>query len=263
MNSITKISCALAIMSFSFVVSVQGEYTATSTSNASSNPSTLEVASLRGTTTTYTTLVDFQAAAPAATSSEDFETNNAGGAFAQCIGDINSLTNNACFTPGQVIEGLNINALPPGDTVLLPAGFSGLTDAALGAFTFASTTELEFTNGDVQGFAFNVYAGLAAGDVDISMFDATDTLIDTVTVSGLGALPDNQFIGVVAPSIVSRISIATQGGGGELLDNLLFGPVIPPVPAIIPSTSVYSIAVLMFGLLIGMFMFRRKENVNI
>jgi len=76
-----------------------------------------------------TTLIDFQTAAPLAVRSEDFEDNVATGAFQICVGDINSMTNNTCFSPGQIVEGINITTVPPGDTVLLPPGFMGLTDS--------------------------------------------------------------------------------------------------------------------------------------
>jgi hypothetical protein len=231
MNSITKISCLLIAMSFSYTASAQDRYATTSTIDSNSNPSAFEIASLRGTVTTFNNLPAFQAAAPIATNSEDFETNVTGGNLTACVGDINSSTNNACFTPGQIVGGININAAPPGDTVLLPPGFNGLTSSVLGAITFSSTTELAFTDGTTQAFAFNLYAGLTAADVDIFIFDLSDALIDTVTVSGIAVLPGNQFIGIVAPSPVGRISIATQGGSGELIDNLLFGPLGPPPSA--------------------------------
>ena len=231
MNPITKISSLLIALSFSYTTSAQDQYTTTSTINSNSNPPAFEIISLRGSVTTFDNLPGFQAAAPTATNSEDFDTNIAGGVLTVCVGDINSSTNNGCFTPGQVVDGININAAPPGDSVLLPPGFNGLTSSVLGAVTFASTTELAFTDGDTQAFAFNLFAGLAAADVDISIFDTSDNLIDTITVSGIGVLPDNQFIGIVASSLVGRVSIVTQGDGGELIDNLLFGPTGPPPSA--------------------------------
>ena len=231
MNSITKISGLLIAMSLSYTVSAQERYTTTSTINSNSNPPAFEITSLRGSVTTFNNLPAFQAAAPTATNSEDFDTNITGGVLTACVGDINSLTNNGCFTPGQIVDGININAVPPGDTVLLPPGFNGLTSSVLGAITFSSTTELAFTDGDTQAFAFDLYAGLAAADVDIFIFDTSNALIDTITISGIAVLPDNQFIGIVSPSLVGRISIATQGDGGELIDNLLFGPTGPPPSA--------------------------------
>lgn len=230
MKTIKNLSCLAIALSVSCASFAQTKYATDSVSSAET-PVGIQITSINGAVSTFSTLADFQSAAPLATNSEDFEDNAAGGAFAECGPEANSLTNDTCFTPGQIVDGINITPDPAGNLVLLPPGFNGLTDSVIGAITFSSTTNLAFTNGDTAAFAFDVYAGLGAASVDISIFDTSNALIDTVTVAGIGALPDNQFIGVVAPSNIGRINIASQMDNGELIDNLLFGPVGPPPSA--------------------------------
>ncbi len=253
-----KLSALAAVLIFPLFVQAQDGYTPTSMVNGDANVTTPEVV-LGGGLPIYTTLVDFQAAAPAATNSEDFEDNIAAGAFQICVGDINSATNNTCFTPGQIVDGININAAPPGDTVLLPPGFNGLASSVLGALTFASTTELTFSGSDVQAVAFDLYAGLVAADVDISVFDTSDSLIEVITVSGIGVLPDNQFIGFTSPVPIGRVSVVTQADGGELVDNLLFGSVVQPEPPTVPSLSTYGVLMLV-GLFLFVFLFSNRKS---
>lgn len=202
--------------------------------------------------TTFADLASFQAAAPAAINTEDLEDNNAGGAFASCPTPINSTGDGVCFTAGQFVDGLDVNTSSGGDAVLLPANFvAGLTSAVLGAITFTDTTFLDFTGGDTQAVGMEVYAGLAAGDVLLTVFDTGGGMLGTINLAGIGALPDNVFIGIVADAPIGQIVIDGLGGNGELFDNLLFGPVVdlPPPPAVptLQSTGLLILVLLLAG----------------
>jgi len=227
MRSFKAVCCSLITMALAGAVFAQEQYTLSSTPDTTSVPLPFSIETLNGSLLTFNTLVDFQTAAPMATNSEDFDTNNAGGILMICPENVNSTNNNTCFTPGQVVDGIDVTSDGGNGLALLPAGFNGLASAVLGPGTFPDTTNLAFTGSDTQAFAFDVFSGLAADDIVITVFDTANVLIGSVTVSGVGALPDNQFIGVISPVAVGRVNIETLNGIGELFDNLLFGPTGP------------------------------------
>ncbi len=197
----------------------------------------------------FTDRTAFEAAAPLATNTEDFEDNNAGGAFQSCVTPVNSASNDNCFTPGQFVDGMDMNTSSAGNAVMLPPAFAGNPDFLMGAITFADTTFLDFSGADVQAVGMDVFAGLGAGDVTLTFRNAGGGTIGSATVMGLGALPDNAFLGVIAVEPIAQIEIEGIGDNGELVDNIAFGPIAnlpdpPAVPALQPAGLLILVLVL-------------------
>lgn len=212
--------------------------------------------------TVFTDLGSFQAAAPGAVNSEDLETNNAGGAFQVCPEPVNSSSNDNCFTPGQFVDGLDVTSNNANGIVMLPPGFvAGLASFVMGAVTFADTTVMTFSGGDVQAVGMDVYAGLAAGDVMLTVFDTGGGMLGSATVMGLGALPDNAFIGIIADAPIGQIVIDGIGDNGELFDNLLFGPAsnLPDPPAV-PALQSTGLLVLILVLAAASLLLLARRN---
>lgn len=213
---------------------------------------------------TFADLASFQAAAPMAVNSEDIEDNATGGALTVCGEPVNSASNDMCFTPGQFVDGVDATSSSGGGMVILPPGFNGLPSFVLGAVTFADTTILTFTDGDIRAVAMDVFAGLAAGDVMLTVLDGGGNTLGTASVTGLGALPDSGFIGIVSETPIGQVIIDGLGGNGELFDNLLFGTVNPlPDPPAVPALQTTGLLMLILILAAGSALLlarRRKTN---
>lgn len=210
----------------------------------------------------FNDLGSFQAAAPAATNSEDFEDNSNPAGPTNCTEPVNSASNDICFTPGQIVDGIEITSSGANGIILLPQGFNGLPSDVVGANTFADTTSLSFTAGDVQAVAMDVYAGLAPSDVTLTVFDTGGGMLGSATIMGLGALPDSGFIGFVSVAPIGEVVIESLGGNGELFDNLLFGAAgadLPDPPAV-PALQSTGLMVLILVLAVGSLLLLARRN---
>ncbi len=214
--------------------------------------------------TVFTDLASFQAAAPMAVNSEDIEDNITGGAISTCTEPVNSASNDACFTPGQFVDGLEITSSGGGGIVILPPGFNGLPSFAMGANTFGDTTFMSFSDGDILAVGMDVFAGLAPSDVILTVSDAGGNTLGTATVAGLGMLPDSGFIGFVSDVPIAQIEIDSAGGNGELFDNVLFGTVNPfPDPPAVPALQTTGLLMLILILAAGsVLLLARRRKIN-
>jgi len=179
---------------------------------------------------TFASRPTFNAAAPGLPV-ETFETSSvAPGAVATCNGPVSSAMGGGCFPVGGLVPGVVYNAsvAAPGNLVVLGASFAtvGNTSRVLGPNIFADTFNLTFASANAIGF--DVFAGLAAGNVAISVFDSADVLLGSFTVF---APTGGTFFGVISTmGNIGRINIASANNGGELVDNVAFGTAGPAVP---------------------------------
>jgi hypothetical protein len=127
---------------------------------------------------------------------------------------------------------------------VLGAGFGGVgnTSKVVGPNTFIDTFNLTFASANAVGF--DVFPGLSAGNVAISVFSPANVSLGSFTIGvPLGAT----FFGVASDTgfgSIGRINLASQTAvPGELVDNLAFGNA-----AIIPEPT--SLLLLGSGLLI-------------
>ena len=186
---------------------------------------------------TFTSRAAFNAAAPGLPV-ETFESGLVPpGNATFCAGPISSTNGGGCFPTGSLVPGVVYNAsgaVQP-NLVVLGAGVAGNTSRVLGPAFFADTLNLTFANANAVGF--DVFAGQAAGNVLITVFDPTNVLLGTFTVNAPLA---GTFFGVVnTTGRIGRINIDSRtepGGGGELIDNLAFGTAGAP-PTAVPEPA--------------------------
>jgi subtilisin-like proprotein convertase family protein len=178
---------------------------------------------------------DFDAAAgdPGAFTVENFN----GGSTApdsvnNCNEPLSSISNDACFTPGQLAEGFAITTNSGLGLVALGSGFFGpdQSSVVVGANAFVDTTIVTF-NPPVIAFSMDVYDGATVSPVLIEAFDADDNPIGTLNAVLLG--PDTPtFAGAISDVPVARIVMTAENNGGEVLDNLRFAEQITPALAV-------------------------------
>ena len=153
------------------------------------------------------------------------------GGITLCPGPLSSAAASTCFPVGGLLPGVTYSASPAGNMVVLGAGVAGNTSKVLGPNAFADTFNLTFT-GNVTAVGFDVFPGPTAGNIAISLFSPTDTLLSTFTI--FGNVGPNFFGVVSTTSLIGRINIASQSSlPGELIDNLAFGRQVPEPSSIL------------------------------
>ncbi len=217
---------------------------------------------LHGALTIYPDLTSFQnATAGASLTTEDFSNTLTPGAVTSCGDFINNATANPCFAAGAVQVGFTVLANDDNsdllqDVVFIGIGAFGNTAGLVGANTFADSTEIQFTGGDVRAVGFDASVGFSAADITITAFDASNGLIGAFNLS-LNAVPDTAFAGFISPLPISRVTVVGAGGQGDLISNLVFGASAPAVP--VPTLSWVSMLLIGLGLaLTAAFSLRRK-----
>ena len=139
-----------------------------------------------------------------------------------CNGPINS-SGNSCYGPGAILPGISVTTNTPAEPdpmVFVQAGSFGNTVDVVGANQFASFTIIEFPNGDVDAFGFDLISLLGGGNVDIRIFGTTSGLLDTFTVNATSQV----FFGYIASEILDRVEIQDlTGANAELIGMLVFG----------------------------------------
>ena len=182
---------------------------------------------------TFTSRPAFNAAAPGLPV-ETFESAPvAPGAVMPCMGPVSSTMGGGCFPAAGLLPGAVYNAsvATQPNLVVLGAAFASVGNASkvLGPNRFADTFNIMFADANAVGF--DVFAGLAPGNVAISVFDSADVLLGTFSVF---APTGGTFFGVISTtSNIGRLNIASANNGGELVDNVAFGrtgPAAVPEP---------------------------------
>lgn len=197
----------------------------------------------------YSDQASFTAAmgVPAHVAIETFDNGLPAGSFpTTCAGPFSSTTNNACFTPGQIIPGFALTSTTNGDMVDVPPGFfgPGQPTRVVGASTFAEATVATFTP-SANAVAATVYGGISSDNytVDIAAFDPSGILLGTTTVVTGTTRDSSVFVGVVSPTPIGRVEYATQNSGGELIDNLQFRVAGLAAPGVAVAFSPIAVAV--------------------
>jgi len=163
---------------------------------------------------------DFEAAFGGTLNLEDFA--GGPGALVGCDGPINN-SGNSCFPAGEILPGISITSSTPGELdplVFLPAGSFGNTIDMVGSNQFTSFTIIEFPDGNVDSFGFDVQAFLGGGNIDIRIYGATSGLLNTYTINATSQV----FFGYIASEILDRVELEDLTGTTvELIGKLTFG----------------------------------------
>src|SRR5690606_36998328 len=111
----------------------------------------------------YNVRADFEAAFSGTLNLEDFA--GGPGALVGCDGPFNN-SGNSCFAPGEILPGISITTSTPSEPdpmVFLPTGLFGNTIDMVGSNQFASFTIIEFPDGNVDSFGFDLIALVGGG----------------------------------------------------------------------------------------------------
>lgn len=186
------------------------------------------------------------------------------GAVAGCTEPLNSASSDACFNPGDVLDGFSMTSDNANGLVAIGAGFIGpaQTSTIAGAGTFADITQIAFTP-EVTAVGADVLVGAPApGDFTITAFDSGGVALGNVTVTTT-AVDEILFAGLTSDTPIASITVEGVGGSGELLDNLYFGsnaPPPPPVATAVPTMGSVGMWLMIAFMLAGGTWFARRRG---
>ncbi|MCH9649034.1 MAG: proprotein convertase P-domain-containing protein [Deltaproteobacteria bacterium] len=155
---------------------------------------------------------------------ETFEAGNVGpGSSVVCPAPLDSTSNNACFAPGQILEGLSFQDLPG------PDNLDGLI--LLGDGIFANSTKVLATNTLADALEISFPEPVSAAGMDlinvpgppdslfIEIFDSAGQLLGTTSSPSSAA---GVFWGVSSPSPIARIMLTSANNEAEGIDDLSY-----------------------------------------
>jgi len=176
-----------------------------------------------GTLTFYTSRAVFNAAHPGIPLETFVNTNVPPNSVLACPGPFNSMTNNGCFSPGDILPGISVVNTTAGLLVVLTPPFFGVNCVAVGPNLFADNGEMQFSP-PVQAVGLDLNSNIAA-TYNIEIFGPAGSL---GTTTAPGAIP-GIFWGVdtSSPGGINRITFFNAGAAGELFCNVAFGLAVP------------------------------------
>jgi IPTL-CTERM motif len=190
---------------------------------------------------------------------EDFgNTNLPPNSLAACPSPFNSLTNNGCFSPGALIDGFSLRAIPvvgDGSLAVFTPPFLGNTNVLVGPNYLEDNSEFTFLNGGAGAVGVEIFGYFGATSVQIDIFGPGDILLGTTIV----AIPGNgAFFGVISNNPITRITFTN--GAVELFTNLSFGDCT--IARNIPTVSEWGLIAMASILGIVGFMVIRRRKVT-
>ena len=148
-----------------------------------------------------------------------------------CVEPVGAQSDDHCFSPGDLIEGFELTSTSGGGYVVLgdnhpQVGQDGLAigpmDIIISQHANVATI-ITFDEDDVTAVAMDVIPGCNGLDVIARIYDHQDNLLGSTTIS-VDASWQSGFLGLVTPAPVQRVELATNPSGGQLMQNLRFGP---------------------------------------
>ncbi len=133
-------------------------------------------------------------------------------------GPFNSLTNNACFTPGAIVDGITLDNLEGNNNVVLTPPYLGVTSVTVGPNNLTDNGEFSFTV-PVNAFGVEIVMPMATGSVYIEVFGTGGSLGTTSSAGTLAGV----FWGVYSDEEIVRIEFIEPVTTGELFANARFG----------------------------------------
>ena len=156
---------------------------------------------------------------------ETFEEGNVGaGQIVPCPAPLDASSNNSCFTPGEILAGLQLTVNPTSSSglALTGDGFSGINTEAVFANVFSQELDLIFSASNAVGA--DLYSEFSSSILNVSVFGTTGLLgVFQVAAINSGA---GTFFGVISTGEpIVRIHLASQVGAAEGVDNVSFGTI--------------------------------------
>ena len=189
---------------------------------------TASVSAPTGSLQSFTDQPSFDAAVgnPGALASENFDGGLTPDATVNtCTEPVDSSSNDACFAPGDLVDGFELTSSTGAGIVALGAQFlgPGQTSTAVGANTFTDSTIVTFTT-PVTAISAVYYGGFGADEVTVEAFDETSASLGTASATP-SATDVPVFLGIISDTPIASITITAANDDGELLDDLRFGDV--------------------------------------
>jgi hypothetical protein len=211
------------------------------TQPGASNPGVSHEGGTLRSLTFYNDRATFDAAFPGLPTEDWSNTLVAPAAIEACPGPFNSATNNTCFAPGGILDGIELDFVPdPTSTfqlVVIGAGALGNTAVLAGPNTFADDMVFNF-NPAVRAVGLDLVNPLnpGAGTYTVEIFGPAGSLGTTTVSDG----PEGNFWGVDSDDVGGITSIVFGGGGigdnAELSTLITFGG--EPVPVELQSFEI-------------------------
>lgn len=177
----------------------------------------------------YTSQNEFESAFPGL-AKEDFEESVIGDTgFDAFPRPLNSSTANAYFSPGDILDGLNITtegSVSPGLELLIAGGDFSIwnnTSKAVSNTSLFNLFTIEFSGSAVNAVGVDLAFSTTTGDCVIKIYTNGDMLIETVT-QALAATPT--FFGIYSIQPITKITLTkTPNDDRIVVDNIQFGTI--------------------------------------
>ena len=201
---------------------------------------------------TYTSQAVFDAAFPGLTQQDFSAAKVADGNFGLMANPLDSSTNNAIFSPGDIKDGLRITVGPsiisPDNLFIAGKGFANYVRKAIsynGPDTPSPKMTVSFYNNNVNAFGLDLTSNPDGNTVHLELFSGAKDLggITVNNVKGAGT-----FIGAFEDDLSMPITRVELNSPGNFFgfDNVEFGPASVPEP-----TSLALGAIGILGLYVG------------
>lgn len=176
--------------------------------------------------TFFDDLAAFSVAAEGLLSTESFnEGNVAAGEVAVCSDPYDATTLDACWSPGDIAERLQVASSGQNGVAILGPGVANNDSIVTGADSFADNTVLSFSEGGIFALGLDLASNVDS-DVQLLLLDDKGTVLASTS---LATNLEARFWGVVSASPFQRLVVVSENG--ELLDNVRFGPPPPRIDA--------------------------------
>ena len=166
----------------------------------------------------YTDQALFESLYPGLTTEDYSNTNVSPNSSDSDGGPFDSFTNNNCFSPGDIVEGISLHNLEGNENVVLVPPLMGVTSVTVGPNEFEDNAVYSFSV-PVNAFGIEIVMPLESGFVDIEVFGIGGSL---GTSSSIGSL-EGVFWGVYSDYDITRIEFREPTTNGELFSNAQFG----------------------------------------
>ena len=179
-------------------------------------------------------LAAFEAAVGTGLPFESFDGDYApdpGDALGGCSEPVSSHSDDQCFSPGDLLEGFSLTSTTSGGYVVLgddhpQVGHEGVAIGPQNISTPATpdvATIIEFDADDVTAISMGTIPGCNGVTVVVQVFDLFDNFIGSTSITGETSW-ETSFLGFVSPQPVGRVTLRTSPSGGQLIQDLRFGP---------------------------------------
>jgi len=158
---------------------------------------------------------------------QDFESGNvATDAIAECSPVLNENTSDTCFSPGDILPGLQFAEVPVNELNIAGPDVEDNPFVVLFPGFFTDSLDITFPGNSVNAAGLILgclsEGGPCSDTLIIRVFGTGDSLIGTATAAVTGQF--NTFLGIQSSELITRINVGSLAGNGfEGLGSISFG----------------------------------------